>query len=93
MLKALYVWNEGGMKFIFRFYVKVEECPMDKVLIFAKYKAKMKQVQKIGEMYHGLVLGKSLNRNYNIRLPLLDGYNIGIFYNTKSPFLLFSIGS
>lgn len=40
----------------------------------------------------GLTLGKSLNRNYNIRLPLLDGYyNIGIFYNTKSPFLLFSI--
>lgn len=40
----------------------------------------------------GLVLGKSLNRSYNIRLPLLDGYyNIGVFYNTKSPFLLFSI--
>lgn len=40
----------------------------------------------------GLILGKSLNRSYNIRLPLLDGfYNVGIFYNTKSPFLLFSI--
>jgi len=39
-----------------------------------------------------LVLGKSLNRNYNIRLPFLDGfYNIGLFYNTKSPFLLFSV--
>jgi len=40
----------------------------------------------------GLVLGKSLNRNYNIRLPFLDGfYNVGLFYNTKSPFLLFSV--
>jgi len=39
-----------------------------------------------------LVLGKSLNRNYNIRLPFLDGfYNIGLFYNTRSPFLLFSV--
>ena len=33
-----------------------------------------------------------LNRNYNIRLPFLDGfYNVGLFYNTKSPFLLFSV--
>jgi hypothetical protein len=39
-----------------------------------------------------LVLGKSLNRNYNLRLPFLDGfYNIGLFYNTRSPFLLFSV--
>jgi hypothetical protein len=41
-----------------------------------------------------LTLGKSLNRNYNIRFPFLDGfYNIGLFYNTKSPFLLFSVDS
>ena len=39
-----------------------------------------------------LSLGKMFNRNYNIRLPFLDGfYDIGIFYNTKSPFLLFSV--
>jgi len=42
----------------------------------------------------GLSLGKSFNRNYNIRLPILNGfYNIGIFYNTKSTFLLFSVES
>lgn len=41
-----------------------------------------------------LNLGKSFNRNYNIRLPFLDGfYNIGIYYNTKSSFLLFSVNS
>lgn len=40
----------------------------------------------------GLVLGKVFNRNYNVRIPLLDGfYNIGIFFNNKSTFLLFSI--
>jgi len=39
-----------------------------------------------------LELGKSLNRNYNIRLPFLDGfYNIGLFFNSKSTFLLFSV--
>lgn len=42
----------------------------------------------------GLTLGKSFNRNYNLRLPFLDGfYNIGIFYNSKSSFLLFSVDS
>lgn len=41
MLKALYVWNEGGMNDSYSdFMVKVEECPMDKVLILSKYKAK-----------------------------------------------------
>lgn len=40
----------------------------------------------------GLILGKAFNRNYNLRVPLLNGfYNIGIFFNNKSPFLLFSI--
>lgn len=40
----------------------------------------------------GLILGKSFNRNYNLRVPFLDGfYNIGLFFNNKSPFLLFSI--
>lgn len=42
----------------------------------------------------GLILGKSLNRSYNIRIPLMDAYyDIGIFYNTKSSFLLFGIDS
>ena len=42
----------------------------------------------------GLLLGKSFNRNYNLRIPILNGfYNIGIFYNSKSTFLLFSIDS
>ena len=41
-----------------------------------------------------LQLGKSFNRNYKIRLPFLDGfYDIGLFYNTKSSFLLFSVDS
>lgn len=41
-----------------------------------------------------LQLGKSFNRNYNIRLPFLDGfYEIGLFYNTKTSFLLFSVNS
>jgi len=41
-----------------------------------------------------LKLGKSFNRNYVIRLPFLDGfYDIGLFYNTKSSFLLFSVDS
>ena len=39
-----------------------------------------------------LTLGKSFNKNYNMRVPFMDGfYNIGIFFNSKSPFLLFSI--
>ena len=40
----------------------------------------------------GLQLGRSFNRNYTIRLQFLDGfYNIGLFYNNKSSFLLFSV--
>jgi hypothetical protein len=39
-----------------------------------------------------LNLGKILNRNYAIRLPFLNGsYDINIFFNKKSSFLLFSI--
>jgi hypothetical protein len=41
-----------------------------------------------------LQLGKSFNRNYVIRIPFLDGfYDIGLFYNNKSSFLLFSVDS
>ena len=41
-----------------------------------------------------LQLGKTFNRNYVIRLPFLDGfYDIGLFYNNKSSFLLFSVDS
>jgi len=41
-----------------------------------------------------LQLGRSFNRNYTIRLEFLDGfYNIGLFYNNKSSFLLFSVDS
>lgn len=40
----------------------------------------------------GLKLGKSFDRNYNLRLPFVDGYcNVGIFCNKKSTFLLFSV--
>lgn len=40
----------------------------------------------------GLTLGKILDRNYSIRLPFLNGkYNINIFFNKKSSFLLFGI--
>ena len=40
----------------------------------------------------GLNLGKQFNRNYNIRIPFLDGfYNIGIFFDKRSTFLLFSV--
>ena len=40
----------------------------------------------------GLTLGKSFDRNYNIRIPFLNGfYNIGIFLSKKSTFLLFSV--
>jgi len=39
-----------------------------------------------------LKLGKSFDRNYNLRLPFLKGYyDIGIFFNKKSTFLLFSV--
>lgn len=39
-----------------------------------------------------LKLGKLLNRSYNLRVPFLDGfYNISIFYNKNSSFILFSI--
>lgn len=39
-----------------------------------------------------LCLGNSLNREYKVRLPFLDGnYNIGTFFNKKSSFLLFSV--
>jgi hypothetical protein len=41
-----------------------------------------------------LSLGKTFDRNYNIRLPFLDGYyDIGTFFNKRSPFLLFRIDS
>lgn len=41
-----------------------------------------------------LKLGKSFNRNYNLRIPFLDGfYNIGVFLNKRSTFLLFSVES
>ncbi len=40
----------------------------------------------------GLNLGKQFNRNYNVRIPFLDGfYNIGIFFDKRSTFLLFSV--
>jgi len=39
-----------------------------------------------------LKLGKSFDRNYNMRVPFLDGfYNIGVFFSKKSSFLLFSV--
>lgn len=38
-----------------------------------------------------LNLGKSLDRCYNLKIPFLNGfYNIGVFFNKKSTFLLFS---
>ncbi len=40
----------------------------------------------------GLKLGKSFDRNYNLRIPFLNGfYNIGVFLNKRSTFLLFSV--
>jgi len=40
----------------------------------------------------GLKLGKSFDRNYNLRVPFLNGfYDIGIYFNKKSTFLLFSV--
>lgn len=39
-----------------------------------------------------LKLGKSFNRSYSIRIGILDGYyNIGMFFNKKSTFLLFRV--
>jgi hypothetical protein len=39
-----------------------------------------------------LRLGKSFNRSYSIRVPLIDQiFDIGIFFSTKSVFVLFSI--
>jgi hypothetical protein len=39
-----------------------------------------------------LTLGKSFDRNYNLRIPFLDGYyDIGIYFNKKSTFLLFKV--
>jgi len=39
-----------------------------------------------------LTLGKSLNRSYNLRIPFLNGYyDVNIFFNKKSTFLLFGI--
>ena len=39
-----------------------------------------------------LKLGKSFNRSYNLRVPILDGYyNIGMFFDKKSTFLLFRV--
>jgi hypothetical protein len=41
-----------------------------------------------------LTLGKVFNRNYNLRLPFLNGfYNVGIFYNKISSFVLFQVDS
>lgn len=40
----------------------------------------------------GLKLGKSFDRNYNLRLPFMNGhYDISIFFNRKSTFLLFGV--
>lgn len=39
-----------------------------------------------------LKLGKSFNRSYNLRIPILDGnYNIGVYFNKRSTFLLFRV--
>jgi hypothetical protein len=39
-----------------------------------------------------LKLGKSFNRSYNLRMSILDGYyNIGIYFDKKSTFLLFRV--
>lgn len=41
-----------------------------------------------------LKMGKTFDRCYNIRLPFLNGfYDIGVFFNKKSTFLLFSVDS
>ncbi len=39
-----------------------------------------------------LKLGKSFDRNYNLRIPFLRGfYDVGIFFSKNSNFLLFSV--
>ena len=39
-----------------------------------------------------LKLGKSFNRNYTIQIPIMNGYyNMGIYFDKKSTFLLFKI--
>lgn len=39
-----------------------------------------------------LKLGKSFNRSYNLRISILDGfYNVGIYFDKKSTFLLFRL--
>jgi len=39
-----------------------------------------------------LTLGKSFDRSYSIRIPFLNGhYNLTVFYNKKSTFLLFGL--
>jgi hypothetical protein len=39
-----------------------------------------------------LKLGSRFNRNYTLRVPFIDGYyNIGIYYDKKSTFLLFKV--
>jgi len=39
-----------------------------------------------------LSLGKTLNRSYNLRLSFMSGYyDIGIFFNIRSVFLLFNV--
>lgn len=39
-----------------------------------------------------LKLGKQFNRRYDLRLPIVDGfYNIGLFFDKKSTFLLFKV--
>jgi len=41
-----------------------------------------------------LTLGKSFDREYKLQIPFLDNYyNIGIFFNKKSSFVLFSVDS
>lgn len=40
----------------------------------------------------GLSLGKALDRSYGLRIPFLDGYyNIVVFFNKRSTFLLFRV--
>lgn len=40
----------------------------------------------------GLTLGKSFDRSYDIRIPFMEGfYNIGVYFNKKSSFLLFRV--
>jgi hypothetical protein len=39
-----------------------------------------------------LRLGKSFNRSYKLRLPIMNGfYNIGLFFDKRSTFLLFKV--